>query len=480
MNTYTRLAVFQIVYQFLLRIVTFVINATVLRYTTHAILGIINVRLTLFYQTALFLAREPLRNKAAREGYSANDHKNSISKNLLTILGVLLFWLWTKNENLIELSIISFGVFIELCSEDVYLSLQAQNRLENAVKTETQSHILRTCLFGLLVTLLLNDQSSHVLVFAICLLLGSIFYFFTLRRFQSDSINVSPKAENVQVSLSVLTFQQYLKQALTEAQGYLMTFTTALSPSEQGVFDTVNSLASLPARFLFQPIEKSAFQFCTHCDASDPNFDTKLQLILRCVNAIAIMMACFGTTLAETALRIYSGSDSLAESGGAKVFSLLCIYQIPLALNGISEAIANAKMDAKQMKTHNLIYVISSCAVVGVSWLGLFLGKGGSSFVFANMLAMLIRIGWNMYIWSTLSTSTFLMLLLKTLPKMSFLVVVFGSWFIMTWVVSVGSILLILFSTAVLAGITVMAYIFSEVQVLDFLRVSIKKFLKYE
>jgi len=446
-----------------------------------AILGIINVRLTLFYQTALFLAREPLRNKAAREGYSKNVHRNSISKNLLTILGTLLFWLWTKNENSIELFIISIGVFIELCSEDVYLSLQAQNRLENAVKTETQSHILRTCLFGFSVTLLLVDQSSHVLVFAVCLLLGSIFYFVTLRRFDSDSnIEITPKVQKNQVSLQVLTFQQYLKQALTEAQGYLMTFTTVLSSSEQGVFDTVNSLASLPARFLFQPIEKSAFQFCTQCDVSDPNFDTKLQLILRCVNGIAVMMACFGTTLAETALRIYSGSDALAQSDGAKVFSLICLYQIPLALNGITEAIANAKMDAAQMKTHNLIYVISSASVVGISWLGLFLGNGASSFVFANMLGMLIRIGWNMYIWSTFSKSTFSMLWFKSLPKLSFLVVVFGSFFIMNWVVSIGSLFLVLASTVVLAGITVVAFILSEVQVLDFLRVSIKKFLKYE
>jgi oligosaccharide translocation protein RFT1 len=43
------------------RLLTFVVNAVILRQTSGEMLGVVNVRLTLLYSTVLFLAREPFR-----------------------------------------------------------------------------------------------------------------------------------------------------------------------------------------------------------------------------------------------------------------------------------------------------------------------------------------------------------------------------------------------------------------------------------
>ena len=55
--------------------------------------------------------------------------------------------------------------------------------------------------------------------------------------------------------------QSFLKQLLTEGERYVMTFLSVLSFGDQGVYDIVNNLGSMVARFLFLPIEESFYVF---------------------------------------------------------------------------------------------------------------------------------------------------------------------------------------------------------------------------
>lgn len=55
--------------------------------------------------------------------------------------------------------------------------------------------------------------------------------------------------------------QSFLKQILTEGERYVMTFLNVLSFGEQGVYDIVNNLGSMVARFIFLPIEESFYVF---------------------------------------------------------------------------------------------------------------------------------------------------------------------------------------------------------------------------
>lgn len=50
-----------------------------------------------------------------------------------------------------------------------------------------------------------------------------------------------------------------MKQVLTEGERYVMTLFSIMSFNQQGVYDVVNNLGSLAARFLFRPIEDSLY-----------------------------------------------------------------------------------------------------------------------------------------------------------------------------------------------------------------------------
>lgn len=57
--------------------------------------------------------------------------------------------------------------------------------------------------------------------------------------------------------------QTLLKQLLTEGEKFVMTFWNPLSFEEQGKYDIVDNLSSLAARFVFAPIEESAYLLFT-------------------------------------------------------------------------------------------------------------------------------------------------------------------------------------------------------------------------
>lgn len=53
--------------------------------------------------------------------------------------------------------------------------------------------------------------------------------------------------------------QGLMKQLLTDGERYVMTFFNTLKFDQQGIYDVVNNLGSLAARFLFKPIETAAY-----------------------------------------------------------------------------------------------------------------------------------------------------------------------------------------------------------------------------
>lgn len=62
-----RSASFNIVFQVFTRIFTFLLNAFILRYVSHDVLGVCNVRLALYYSSVMFLSREPFRKAVFRK-----------------------------------------------------------------------------------------------------------------------------------------------------------------------------------------------------------------------------------------------------------------------------------------------------------------------------------------------------------------------------------------------------------------------------
>ena len=59
--------------------------------------------------------------------------------------------------------------------------------------------------------------------------------------------------------------QSCLKQLLTEGERYLLSWSSA-SMHDQGIYEIVNNLGSLFARFLFQPLEEGFYLFFSMVD----------------------------------------------------------------------------------------------------------------------------------------------------------------------------------------------------------------------
>lgn len=73
--------------------------------------------------------------------------------------------------------------------------------------------------------------------------------------------------------------QSVVKQVLTEGERYVMTISPVLTFSQQSVYDIVNNLGSLAARFVFRPIEESAYFYFTQMVKRDEPIAAQNQVI---------------------------------------------------------------------------------------------------------------------------------------------------------------------------------------------------------
>ena len=83
--------------QILIRLLSFALNVVLLRISSTKILGIVNVKLTLLYETILFLAREPNRKVHARKGLVKENYdifRESTVYSLAILSFCMSLWLF--------------------------------------------------------------------------------------------------------------------------------------------------------------------------------------------------------------------------------------------------------------------------------------------------------------------------------------------------------------------------------------------------
>lgn len=154
-----------------------------------------------------------------------------------------------------------------------------------------------------------------------------------------------------------------LKQFLTEGERFVMTFFNAITFAEQGIYDVINNIGSLPARLVFQQIEESGFLlFSKKIDreksANDQNqndlIESSLILkhLLKIMILIGLVIFTFGYNYSELALMIYGGK-MLSEGLGTNLLQWHCVYVLFIAINGVTECFTFAAMNSKQIDKFN-------------------------------------------------------------------------------------------------------------------------------
>ncbi|XP_014239575.1 protein RFT1 homolog isoform X3 [Cimex lectularius] len=312
-----------------------------------------------------------------------------------------------------------------MCVEPLCLVSQAFLFVKLRVLIETFSVSIRTITFTCLV---LWKPSAAVVAFSIaqiiaqiCYALAYCFYFHNYLQQRKDMPSSPddfpfkslkdflpkklPGQAPVDWKLCILTWsflkQGILKQILTEGERYVMTLFAVLTFYEQGIYDVVNNLGSLAARFLFRPIEESAYFYFSQLVYRDKQINEQnsiqmaeaafvLKGLLKCVTSLGIIVVCFGQGYSRLLLMFYGGS-ALSDSLATLLLRTHCFAVLLLALNGTTECYALATMNANQIDRYNHIMAYLSASFLLISWLLTTL-FGSVGFIIANCCNMAARI----------------------------------------------------------------------------------------
>ncbi|XP_069874630.1 man(5)GlcNAc(2)-PP-dolichol translocation protein RFT1 isoform X2 [Dipodomys merriami] len=377
--------------QVLFRLITFVLNAFILRFLSKEIVGVVNVRLTLLYSTTIFLAREAFRRACLSRG-TQQDWSQTLNLLWLTIpLGVFwslfLGWIWlhlleVPDPNVVPhygTGVVLFGLsaVVELLGEPFWVLAQAHMFIKLKVIAESLSVILRSILTALLV-IWLPHWGLHI-------------------------FSVAQAFVNWQEAKLTWSFfkQSFLKQILTEGERYVMTFLNVLNFGDQGVYDIVNNLGSLVARLIFQPIEESFYIFFAKVVEREKDAilqkqedvavaATVLEFLLKLALLTGLTITVFGFAYSQLALDIYGGA-MLSSGTGPILLRCYCVYVLLLAINGVTECFTFAAMSKEEVDRYNFTMLALSSSFLVLSYL-LTHWCGSVGFILANCFNMGIRI----------------------------------------------------------------------------------------
>ncbi|XP_032297503.1 protein RFT1 homolog isoform X3 [Coturnix japonica] len=387
--------------QVLFRAVTFGLNALTLRYLSRELLGVVSVRLTLLYSTAVFLAREAFR-RACLSGGAERSWAATINLLWLTVpLGV--FWsvflgfVWlhvleVPDPSVVphyQAGVVAFGLsaVVELLGEPFWVLAQAHLFVRLKVIAESLS-IVSKCTLTVILVILYPQWGLHIfslaqLLYTSVLVLCYVVCFakflgspeatkksFPITRMKGLLPNWMADKAFLNWKEAWLTWsffkQSFLKQILTEGERYVMTFLNVINFGDQGVYDIVNNLGSLVARFIFLPIEESFYVFFAQVLERGKNVkDQKqddvamasnvLELLLKLVLLIGLTIAVFGCAFSQLALDIYGGS-MLSSGTGPDLLRCYSLYVLFLAVNGVTECFTFASMCKEEVDSIQYIY----------------------------------------------------------------------------------------------------------------------------
>eukprot|EP00040_Diaphanoeca_grandis_P019774 m.104689 g.104689 ORF g.104689 m.104689 type:complete len:547 (-) comp27586_c0_seq1:201-1841(-) len=436
-------ASYNVVLQLAFRVLTFLVNAVILRYTSSEMLGVVNVRLTLLYSTILFISREPFRKAclSVDRAELSNGNKLQTVMNvswMATPVGAITasvlsaIWIYALEKPEIEgydTAVISFAfsAVVELVTEPLWLLTQLYLCVRLKVATEGAYLTIRC---GITIVLLLWWPQLGLYTFCLAQVLSSVLLiaiYYASFHYEATTADYLPLKSLSQVfpgsiknrsspeksssfwfldldenlMKRVLSFwkQSLLKQFLTEGEGYIMTFLGVLTFSEQGVYNIVNNLGSLVARFLFAPIEETYYTFFAGLLGQASEKSRKG--ILMAVNTlktlgtfiilVSLTIAVFAQAYSRLLLQMYGGSV-MGEGVGPSLLRVYAVYVVFLGMNGITECFMMASLTNTQVNTHNYYMMGFSIVYLGAAW-WLTTQFGSVGFILANCVNMIARVG---------------------------------------------------------------------------------------
>ena len=438
-------------------IITWSLNAFILRQVSKEVLGTINSRLCLLSSTILFFARESFR-RACQKKPKDEEWKGVIKLLWLQIpLGVILAFIlgaiWL-DPNMLDVPeednmavqyqkavyLVCIGSVLELCGEPFWVISQVYMYIKfraavDFFYTLTRAVIMATAVHMNPELAILVWGWSTVFVSLGIPVINIIFYHRKLTdqnlrikkedlKREPNEINTMPftsikdilpdwklasKLDSERFYLMLGFFKQgLLKQILTEGEAYMFTFFNLMSLAEQGVYNIASQFGSLAGRLIFSKVEEAAYfyfsQTVTRGPITDEHSKEKgmeekaskhLYKLLRAMLLIGLVVATFAQSYSHMLLHIYGG-EKLSSGIGPELLRWQSIFLLFMAVNGVSECYSFASMTTPQVECYKYLMFVMTCVFLLCVYLFAKL-YGPLGFVLANCCNFTMRIIHNFY-----------------------------------------------------------------------------------
>ena len=368
MMAHLRAALLNSGFAIVLRVITFVLNAFILRHISGEVLGVINVRLLLLVDTIIFISREAFR-KACLKKPSNGDWRGTINLVWLSVpIGIatsLIFgyiWIYYFDQPSPEfidqyvqaVILVSLSAIVELSFEPFFVIGQIFMWVDFRAMVDFTALLIRAVLLTLAV---IWDPSRTILLFGMAHLFSSIIqwlaYFTKIcYELKSEDSKLAPLVSLYQIlpnisdthvdqerkALAISFWKQgILKQLLTEGEKYVFTWFSLMTLEEQGIYDVVANLGALVARLVFSKVEESAYvyfnQSISRGNKVDPKVIKNLVLMLKTMSLFGYVVLAFGFSYSHLLLHLYGGSK-LSNGLGHSLLRGHCFLVFLMAVNG--------------------------------------------------------------------------------------------------------------------------------------------------
>ncbi|KAG5439038.1 hypothetical protein PCANB_002370 [Pneumocystis canis] len=386
-------------FQFFSRLITFILNQMILRFTIPEVFGFAMIRVELIISTILFLSREGFRVALQRHDiFKQSDRKNTTNNKqtlisddsenglyqrlvnlsyipifISIITSILFFFSYVRAaDNFIKkqpvfkeaIFLYAFSTIIEIFVEPLFVLVQQNFLYKIRVISETLALFLKCCItFSLTywINMNWNIEDYGVLPFALGQLGYSIVlfisYFTLLSSNLQNKLCFFPKKiysssdkrlyffhRPTLILAITVTVQSLFKHILTEGDRLLVAW--FMTDLEQGIYALVINYGSLIARLVFSPVEELSRNFFSKlCLKMNKDNYLLARNILFIVIKLYIIFGIFVITFGPLYCSIFIRFVVGLKWNEAQVFSILkfYIFYIPvMAINGITEAFVQA------------------------------------------------------------------------------------------------------------------------------------------
>ncbi|KTW28744.1 glycolipid translocation protein [Pneumocystis jirovecii RU7] len=424
--------------QFFSRLITFILNQMILRFTIPEIFGFAMVQVELLISIILFLSREGFRVALQRHDIfkETKQEKNTSSKETLVydkpedeviqrlvnlayvpipisiVLSILVFFFYiliasnsTKKQPVFKETIILyvFSTVIEIFTEPLFILTQQYFLYKIRAISEASAIFLKCCITFLL-TYWFNLNGNIRKYGALPFAFGQLGYsdklcFFPRKIYSSSNKSLYLFHQPTLMLAITITSQSLFKYILTEGDRFLITW--FMTDFEQGIYALVVNYGSLIARLIFNPIEELSRNVFSKLCLKRNNDKCLLArnillVIIKLYIIFGIFVITFGPLYCSVFIKIVAGSK-WSKTYAPSVLKLYLFYIPIMAINGITEAFVQAVATPNDIKKQ-------SCWMFFFSGLFMFMGfiflnyfkLGINGIVFINMINLSARAIWSL------------------------------------------------------------------------------------